>query len=124
MLRDLLLDLASLVIVLVLPVALKAMFSWLGVKQDSNAALAINNAVERGAGFVYQSLIHKGVNPADKAAYTALMRDATDRVMQRVTKHTDRLNVSPNEVKSMIEDSFGKLLAADPGVSLPTRTHE
>jgi hypothetical protein len=121
MLRELLVDIASLVVVIVLPIGIKALFSYLGVRQDSNAALAINNAVERGASFVYQSLALKGISPVDRAAYDALIEQAANRVNSRVSTHTKRLGVDTLDIRDMIEDSFGKLMAADPNVSLPTK---
>lgn len=92
---------------------------FLKVQEDSEAGKAINLAVERAAGVVYQRALQLGIAPTDSAQMAPLYAAAQREAAPRVAGAMDQREVSQQDMTDMIKGSFGQALAGDPNVLLP-----
>jgi hypothetical protein len=115
--KDLLLQILQAVLALAIPGVLGLLYQQLGVQKNSAAALAINNAVSRVAGRIYQRLTESAKPPP----LEDLLSNAIDEVRDRLPGPLARVPVSHKDIRKMIEGEFGKLLAADPNVTVAPR---
>jgi hypothetical protein len=104
------------VLVPVLATALAPLLGWLVAlvrRWSIDAALA--RALARGAGVAYLSLIEQR-RGSDPGAVAAAQAEAVDFVA--AAPIMAKANVSPARLDALVRAELGKLLAADPGVTV------
>jgi len=116
--RDILLDVLSLLLTAAVPVLIGYLHRWLGIQADSRAAAVVNLAVERGAGLIYREAATGMDVLAKSSAMASLTNTAAGQVMARIPDAAARLGVTHEHVRQMIQSELGRLLAVDPTVSV------
>ena len=121
--RDLLRDVMGELLPVLLPIVLGAIAELLrrklGVEKDSEAGRAINTAVERAAGRVWQVAVAQGVPLSDQGALNRITAQAAADAGLRVNKALSRRGIGQNEFQAMVQGEFARVVAADPTIPGP-----
>lgn len=102
-------------------------FAWLavqlqamvGVGKDTAAAAAINLAVERAAGLVYQQATKQGIPLTDDVRLSPLYLKAVGEIQQRLPQALARKDVTALDLMAMARGEMGKAMVADPNTAGP-----
>lgn len=116
----------------IVPILVPAVLGYLGLqlqrlldlKKDDQAALAINTAVERAAGVVYQQATRLGIPLTDDVRLRRLYVEAVGQVQDRLPEALERKNVVQRDLIQMTQGSVGKAMAADPSTAGPPPTEK
>lgn len=90
----------------------------LRLQADSLAAQAILAAATRGAGLAYSALATQASHIGDQPLRNVAVGRAVGYVTTSVPGYLARLGVTPDRLQQMVEAELGKLMAADPTISI------
>lgn len=121
--RDMLRDVMGELLPVLLPIILGAIAELLrrklGIEKDSEAGRAINTAVERAAGRVWQVAVAQGVPLSDQAALNRITAQAALEAGGRVSNALGRRGIGEAEFRAMVHGEFARVVAADPTIPGP-----
>lgn len=119
MLRDIAETVAPVLLPIVIAYAAEMLRRCLNIQADSEAAKAINIAVERAAGRVYQHAIQAGVSLSDVPAIDNLTVNAARDAEHRVGSAMVLRGVGTTEFAAMVQGAFARALVTDPTIAGP-----
>lgn len=107
---------------------LAALASWLTGKLSKylNAAQqqviqkAMGDATARGAALAYSALVTTGTDISNIPVNNAAIATGANYVLNSMTDTIKAAGITPEHVATMVTAELGKLLAADPGVTVST----
>lgn len=94
----------------------------LNLKRDDQASLAINTAVERAAGVVYQQATKLGIPLTDDVQLDPLYREAVRQIISRNGGPLARKDVTTTDLLAMTRGSVGQAMATDSTTAGPPGT--
>ena len=113
-----LLPLVQAAVLAAVPLLLVWLRQHMVLMQDATLSGSIADCVGRGAGLTYQMLATAGGSVGSVALTNSAVAHGVQYVMQSMPDALKRLGVTPDHVGAMVTAELGKLLAADPNVSI------
>jgi len=119
MLNEVIAAIVPVLLPVIASILVRTLNRYLALQESSEAAQAINLAVERAAGVVYRRALQLNVPLSDDRGLTALVEEAARDAAVRVPQAMQALGVHQVQLIDMVHGSFGRVIAADPTIAGP-----
>jgi len=111
-------SLASAALLAAVPLVMPALQKYLHIKLTDAQATRITEAAARAAGQAYGFMVQAGANLNDVPIKNAAIGRAVNYVIASCPEYLKALGVTNEHVEAIVEAEFGKLLAADTGLTI------